>query len=142
PAFHFRRSQVIAPQKTGKGPWSAAIICLEAVGPALFNGWARGGELYRCVDFGCDCGWEYEYEPGEAMGRPWATPLIQLLATSVEQVDNVYRPLQAMARYGPLQSVMRVGEEFVRLPNDGRIDVVTSSATARLGNPITFALQD
>jgi hypothetical protein len=28
------------------------------------------------------------------------------------------------------------------LPNDGRIDVVTSSAQSRLGNPITFALQD
>jgi putative lipoic acid-binding regulatory protein len=26
------------------------------------------------------------------------TPLIQLLATSEDQVDNVYRPLQAMAR--------------------------------------------
>jgi hypothetical protein len=30
----------------------------------------------------------------------------------------------------------------MRLPNDGRIDVVTSSAQSRLGNPITFALQD
>ncbi|MCW2870881.1 hypothetical protein, partial [Actinacidiphila oryziradicis] len=29
-----------------------------------------------------------------------------------------------------------------RLPNDGRIDVVTSSAQSRLGNPITFAMQD
>jgi hypothetical protein len=142
PAFHNRRSQVIAPQKTGKGPWSASIICVEAVGPALFAGWATGDEVYDCRDHGCDCEWTYEYEPGEPMGMPWPTPLIQLLATSEDQVDNVYRPLQAMAKSGPLADVMRVGEEFIRLPNDGRIDVVTSSAQSRLGNPITFAMQD
>lgn len=141
-AFHFRRSQVVAPQKTGKGPWSATLVCAEAVGPVLFAGWATGGEVYRCRDHGCGCGWTYEYDPGEPMGRPWDTPLIQLLANSVDQVDNVYRPLQVMAKSEPLASLMRVGEEFIRLPNDGRIDVVTSSARARLGNPVTFALQD
>jgi hypothetical protein len=66
-----------------------------------------------------------------------------LLATSEDQVDNVYTPLKAMARSWPLNQMMRVGEEFIRLPgDDGRIDVVTSSALSRLGNPIIFALQD
>jgi hypothetical protein len=142
PAFHNRRSQVVAPQKTGKGPWSATIVCAEAVGPVVFAGWAEGGELFRCIDHGCDCGWDYEFRPGEPMGMPWATPLIQLLATSQDQVDNVYRPLQSMVKLGPLGEIMRVGEEFIRLPGSGRIDVVTSSALSRLGNPITFALQD
>jgi hypothetical protein len=50
------------------------------------------------------------------------------LATAEDQVDNVYRPLQAIVRGGVLGDQMRVGEEFIRLPNDGRIDVVTSSA--------------
>ena len=142
PAFHYRRSQVIAPQKTGKGPWSAAIIAAEAIGPAVFAGWASGGEVYRCRDHGCPCGWRYRYQQGEPMGRPWSTPLIQLLASAEDQTDNVFRPLQAMARHDRMCGRMRVGEEFIRLPNDGRIDVVTSSALARLGNPITFALQD
>ena len=141
-AFHFRRSQVMAPQKTGKGPWSAALIAGEALGPVRFAGWAEGGELFDCREHRCSCGFVYEYSPGEPMGRPWATPLIQLLATAEDQTDNVYRPLQAMARSGPLAERMKVGEEFIRLPNEGRIDVVTSSAQARLGNPITFALQD
>jgi hypothetical protein len=35
-AFHYRRSQTVRPQKTGKGPFIASVICLEAVGPALF----------------------------------------------------------------------------------------------------------
>jgi len=141
-AFQHRRSQIVGPQKSGKGPWSATIIGAEAVGPVVFAGFAEGGEAYDCADWGCRCGWGYEYQPGEPMGRRWPTPLIQLLATSSEQTDNVYRPLQAMARGGDLGRQMKVGEEFIRLPNDGRIDVVTSSATARLGNPITFALQD
>jgi hypothetical protein len=141
-AFHYRRAQAVAPQKSGKGPWAASVVAAEAVGPVLFNGWAQGGERYRCSDHRCGCGWVYEYEPGEPMGRPWNQPLIQITATSEDQTDNTYRPLQAMIRNGPLAEVMKVGEQFIRLPNDGRIDVVTSSAQSRLGNPITFAPQD
>lgn len=142
PAFHNRRSLVVAPQKTGKGPWSASIVSVEAVGPVVFCGWAEGGELYDCRDHGCGCGWMYEYGPGEPMGMPWPKPLIQLLATAEDQVDNVFGPLQEMIRSGPLGEQMRVGEQFIRISNGGRIDTVTSSAAARLGNPITFAMQD
>lgn len=141
-AFHYRRSLIIAPQKTGKGPFSAAIITLEALGPCLFAGWAKGGEVYRCEDHGCGCGWEYEYAAGEPMGRRWATPLIQLTATSDDQTDNVYAPLKSMLKHGPLAPLVTVGEEFTRLPNDGKIETVTSSALSRLGNPIIFAMQD
>lgn len=141
-AFMYRRTQVMAPQKTGKGPWSASIVCAEAVGPVLFLGWAVAGDTYECADHGCDCGWVYKYMPGEAMGHPWPTPLIQLLATSEDQVDNVYRPLQVMARGVRLSGLMKVREGFIRLPNDGIIEVVTSSALSRLGNPLNFCLQD
>ena len=141
-AFVNRRSLVMAAQKVGKGPDGAAGVALEAVGPALFAGWAEDGDFYACSDHGCLCGWSYAYDVGEAMGMPWPTPLIQLLATSQDQVDNVYRPLQAMARGPYLSALMRVGEEFIRLPNDGRIDTVTSSAQSRLGQPITFAFMD
>jgi hypothetical protein len=142
PAFHYRRSQVVAPQKTGKGPWSATLCALEGVGPALFAGWAGDDDGYACSDHGCGCGWEYAYQPGEPMGMPWPTPLIQITATSEDQTDNIYRPLQSMIRNGPLAYQMRVGESFIRLPNEGRIDVVTSSAQSRLGNPLTYAPQD
>jgi hypothetical protein len=141
-AFYYRRAQAVAPQKSGKGPWAASIVAAEGVGPVLFGGWALGGERFRCSDHRCGCGWVYEYEPGEPMGRPWNKPLIQITATSEDQTDNTYRPLQEMIRNGPLGELMRVGEQFIRLPNDGRIDVVTSSAQSRLGNPITFASQD
>lgn len=147
-AFVYRRSQVIAPQKTGKGPWAAAITAAEAVGPVLFLGWAKGGEQYDCADNGCECGWIYTYLAGEPMGHAWATPLIQLLATSEDQVDNVYKPLKGMARGERLRDRMKVREGFIRIagedddPEACRIDVVTSSAKSRLGNPITFCIQD
>jgi hypothetical protein len=141
--FFYRRSQVVAPQKTGKGPWAAAIIALEGLGPTVFVGFAAGGEFYECVDHGCECGWSYEYEPGEPMGIPRPTPLIQLTATAKEQTANVYRPLKAMFRGSGLSfESAKTGEEFIRLPDDGRIDTVTSSAQSKLGNPVTFVLHD
>lgn len=143
PAFFFRRSQVVLPQKAGKAPYSAAHVCLEGVGPALFDGWAEGGEVYDCRDHGCGCGWAYEYEPGEAMGRPWPTPLVQITATSEDQTDNIYDALRPMIDEGPLSVLIpKTGEEFIRLPNNGRIDVVTSNATSRLGQRVTFVPQD
>jgi hypothetical protein len=142
-AFFYRRSQQVLPQKAGKGPLTAAQVCVEAVGPALFAGWARGGEIYDCRDHGCGCGFVYEYDAGEPMGRPWPTPLIQITATSEEQTANIYAALKPMIDEGPLSEVIpRTGEEFIRLPNGGRIDTVTSSATSRLGQRVTFVPQD
>jgi hypothetical protein len=143
PAFHYRRSQILLPQKAGKGPYTAAHVCIEAVGPALFAGWAQGGETWDCRDHRCDCGWVYEYRPGEPMGMPWPTPLIQITAFSQEQTDNVYDALRPMIDDGPLhQLIPKTGEEFIRLPGGGRIDVVTSSAQSRLGQRVTFVPQD
>lgn len=142
PAFTNRRSLVVGPQKTGKSPWGASIVTVEAVGPVIFAGWAKGGEQYRCKDHGCGCGWIYEYEPGEPMGMPRPMSTIQLLATAEDQTDNVYRPLQEMIRRGPLSEQMKVREGFIRLPHNGRIDPITSAPNSKLGNPIHFALAD
>lgn len=147
-AFTYRRSQVVGPQKSGKGPWSATIVANEAVGPSLFGGWAKAGEAYDCADSGCSCGWYFEYAAGEPKGLRHPSPLIQLTATSLEQVDNVYRPLTAMIHLGPLKHLLKVRDSFIRIvgnsddPDMDRIDAVTSSAQSRLGNPVTFGLQD
>lgn len=147
-AFVYRRSQVIAPQKTGKGPWAAAVTAFEACGPCIFAGWASEGDVFRCAESGCPCGWVYSYLPGEPMGMRHPSPLIQLTATAEDQVMNVYRPLSAMVRRGPLSAMMAVREGFIRITglsgeaDADRIDIVTSSARSRLGNPISFAVQD
>lgn len=142
-AFAYRRSQLVRPQKWGKGPFSAAMICAEAVGPVLFAGWAEGGEVYDCRDHDCGCGWVWEYEPGDPMGRPWPTPLIQITANSEDQTANVYSALTPMIELGPLAELIPdTGETRINLPNDGRIDPVTSRARTRLGQRVTFVVQD
>lgn len=148
-AFTYQQTLVVGPQKTGKGPYSAANVAFEAAGPSVFGGWAAGGERYRCEDHGCPCGWEYEYLDGEPKGVRHPSPLIQLTATSEDQVDNIYRPLKAMIRLGPLKHLLAPRQGFVRVLREDRedddfdrIDVVTASANSRLGNPISDAEQD
>lgn len=147
-AFFYRRTLTVAPQKTGKGPMSASFVCFEACGPSVFAGWAEEGDIYLCSDHGCDCGWAYQYLPGEPMGMRHPSPLIQITAFSQEQADNIYRPLRGMVRLGPLRKLLAVREGFIRvlgMTDDDdldRIDVVTASANSRLGNPISDAEQD
>lgn len=143
PAFVYRRGLLVGPQGVGKNPLIAAQVTLEAVGPAVFAGWAGNDDGYACADHGCGCGWEYAYDPGEPMGAPWPTPLIQITAFSQDSTDNTYDALRPMIELGPLADVIRkTGEEFIRLPGGGRIDTVTSSDRSRLGQRLTFAPQD
>lgn len=140
--FHYRRSIVVGPQKCGKSPWGAGMILLEGVGPSLFAGWATGGEVYRCEDHGCGCGWEYHYEVGEAMGAPRRKSLLGLLAFAEDQTQNVYEPMQTMVATGPLEEQIKVREGFLRLPNRGMILPMSAAAKSKLGKPLTGALGD
>lgn len=122
-AFHYRRSQLVRSQKWGKGPFSAALICAEAVGPVLFDGWGSDGE---------------------PVGRPWATPLIQVTAASEDQTANVYAALTPMIEESDELSLLipDTGETRINLPGGGRIEPVTSQARSRLGQRVTFVVQD
>lgn len=147
-AFYYQQTLVVGPQKTGKGPYTAAQVAFEAVGPSVFAGWAEGGEKYRCEDNGCPCGFEWVYEPGEPMGMRHPSPLIQIGAFSEDQAYNVYRPLKYSVENGPLRHVLSTQQGFMRVlglsksEDADRIDVVTASANSRLGNPISDAEQD
>lgn len=117
-----RGSQLVRAQKWGKGPLTAAMICAEAEGPVLFSHWD---------------------ENGEPVGRPWATPWIQITATSEDQTDNVYRALRPMIELGPLAELIPdTGETRINLRNGGRIEPVTSKARSRLGQRVTFCVSD
>jgi hypothetical protein len=117
-----RGSQLVRPQKWGKGPFSAAVICAEAGGPVLFDGWDSNGE---------------------PVGRPWTTPHVQVTAVSEDQTENVWRALQPMIELGELKAdIPDTGLTRVNLPGGGLIEPVTSNARSRLGQRITFAVQD
>lgn len=121
--FHFERGgQLVRPQKWGKGPFSAAVICAEAYGPVIPDGWDADGE---------------------PVGRPWTTPHIQVTAVSEDQTDNVFRALIPMINLGALKAdIPDVGLTRINIPGGGIIEPVTSSARSRLGQRITFAVQD
>lgn len=142
-AFVHRFALLVGPQGIGKNPLIATQVCLEGVGPSLFGGWAGPDDGYACADWGCGCGWEYPYDPGEPMGMLRPTPLIQITAFSEDSTGNTYDALRPMIELGPLADVMpNRGEEFIRLPGGGRIETVTSSNQSRLGQRATFVPQD
>jgi hypothetical protein len=123
-AWAYRRSQLVRPQKWGKGPLSSALICAEALGDVRFAGWDADGE---------------------PVGRPWpeSSVWIQVTATSEDQTDNVYRALRPMIEQGPLGDlVLDTGVAQINLPGGGLIEPVTASGRARLGQRITFSVQD
>lgn len=127
--FHYiRGGQLIRPQKWGKGPFAAALICAHGSGPVRFSHWDAAGE---------------------PVGKPWRTPRIQITASSEKQADNVWKALLPMIRLGKLGEVVddaggskAVGETRVKLPGGGEITPTTASARSRLGAPIVFLLQD
>jgi hypothetical protein len=122
--YYVRGGQLTRPQKWGKGPLSAAVICAEAQGPVRFDRW------------------DPEHRDG-VIGKPVATPLIQVTAVSEDQTDNVYSALLPMIELGALHGeVEDTGLGRINLPGGGRIVPVTASAVSRLGQRITFAVQD
>jgi hypothetical protein len=121
--WHQRGAQLVRPQKWGKGPLGAAITCAEAAGPVCFDGWDAAGE---------------------PVGKPWATPHIQITACSEDQTANTWRALQPMIELGPLgdEFIPDTGLTRVNLAGGGIIEPVTASARSRLGQRVTFAVQD
>lgn len=123
--FVFRRAQLVRPQKWGKGPLSAAMICAEASGPVLFDRWDR------------DC---------HPIGRPWPTPWIQVVAVSEDQTDNIWTALLPMIELGELKAdIPDTGKTRINVQgaaSAGVIEPVTSAAISRLGQRLTFAVHD
>jgi hypothetical protein len=119
---YVRGGQLVRPQKWGKGPLSAALVCAEAQGPVRFDGWDAAGE---------------------PVGKPWATPLIQITAVSEDQTENIYSALLPMIELGALHAEIEdTGLGRINLPGGGKIEPVTASAISRLGQRITFSAQD
>lgn len=117
-----RGGQLVRPQKHGKGPFSAAIICAEAAGPVRFD----------------------RFEDGKVKGKAWDTPWIQVTAVSEDQTANVFRALLPMIQLSQSldMEIADTGLTRINLPGGGYIEPVTSSARSRLGQRVTFCLQD
>jgi hypothetical protein len=122
----FYRGVISRPRGWGKSPFLAALACLEALGPVVFDGWDADGQ---------------------PVAKPWAevrTPLVQILAVSEDQTKNTWSPLLEMLREGPAIDEypgLEPMDTFVNLPR-GKIEAKTSSARTVKGNRAVFAVMD
>ncbi len=122
----------------------AGRFCLfEAFGPCRFGGWAEGGEIYTDP---WGFGFEYEYQPGEPIGRHITAPFIRILATEENQTGNTYRTVKFNLTDDdcPLSELpgIDVGKWSTFLPDGGEIRTSTASASSKDGGLETFAVAD
>ena len=124
----YRRGVLERPKGWGKSPLLGALAFAELVGPVIFDGWDAAGE---------------------PVGKPWPTPWVQIAAVSEDQTDNTYAQLvQALAESPAVDTwPLDIGKGRIFLTGKGkeipgRIEPVTTSAGAREGQPVTFAVED
>lgn len=121
------------------------LVLFEGFGPSRFCGFAEGGEVYRCSDNGCGCGWTYSYKPGEPMGRRVVYPFIRCLATEEGQAGNTYDNVHFNLEEGPLSADLpngAAGLTRVFIPGGGEIRPSTASNSAKDGGKETFVVFD
>lgn len=131
----YRRTCIIRPKKWGKGPFSAALALCEATGPCRFAGWTDSGRPIVVP----------VQDAPRQFGGGW-TPWVQVVGTSEAQTNNIWVPLRAMLPSLSATTGIGIdaGAERVLLDSgaSGRIEPVTSSATSREGQPVTFGACD
>ena len=122
-----RRGIISRPRGWGKSPFTAAVACFEALGPALSDGWDADGQ---------------------PVGMPWSEvrrPLVEIAAVSEDQVDtNTWAPLLDMLERGPVIDEYPGVEPmagFVNLPY-GKIQKRTAEASSAKGAPAHFVVCD
>jgi hypothetical protein len=111
---------------SGKSPFAAVVSLLELLGPV------------RLMSFD-------DTQPGGVVGMRVAMPLVQVAATSEDQTQNTMRMVRAMSHRGTALAKrykLEVGKTYVETPDGGKLQQITSSATAAEGSELTFAVAD
>lgn len=120
----YRRGVLVRPKGWGKSPFLGGVSLAEFVGPVVFDGWDAAGE---------------------PVGKPWATPWIQVASVSEDSTDNTWSSVLQMVQDGSVVEQVPgidVGITRIHIPGGGRMEPVTSSAGSREGQRTTFALPD
>jgi len=122
-----------------KSELAAFIALFEAFGPARFDGWAEGGEIFRWRDF------VHRYEAGEPMGKVVTYPFIRCLATEEAQAGNTYDNVYFNLTEGPLGDGLpkgTAGLTRVFIPGGGEIRPSTASSSSKDGGKESFTVFD
>ena len=134
----FRRAVLSRPKGRAKSELAGALVCWEALGECRFDHWARPSERSW---------WGYEYEAGEPVGRPVASPFIRCLATEIQQSGNTYDNVREMLSNDTVVSTYGfrrgdIGRTRVYLPGGGEIRPSTAAGASKDGGKETFAVAD
>ena len=122
-----------------KSELAGFITLFEAMGPARFDGWAEGGEIYERDGF------VYTYQPGEPLGKLVTAPVIRCLATEEGQAGNTYDNVYFNLTEGPLGNGLprdSAGLTRIFLPGGGEIIPSTASNSSKDGGKETFVVFD
>jgi phage terminase large subunit-like protein len=133
---YFRRAMLSRPKGRAKSELAGMLCCVEFLGPARFDHWAKRGETSW---------WGYEFEPGEPVGEGVTNPIIRCFATEENQAGNTFSNALFMLEegavadaYGPIDT----GLTRINHPERGFIISTTSAAGSKDGGLDTFACFD
>jgi hypothetical protein len=115
----YDRSQLVLPKGSGKSPFAGALSAGELGGPVVFDGFDAAGR---------------------AVGRPHASPWVQLAAVSEDQTVNTMSIVIAMLQDADIPG-LDPGLTRIYTAN-GRLEPVTASAPSREGQRLTAAVLD
>jgi hypothetical protein len=131
------------PKGTNKSGLGAMFALFEALGPARFDGYAEGTEVYEDP---WGLGFRYEYEYGEPMGKHVHVPIIRIMATEEGQTGNVYDTIfyNLTDDESLLSQIPGVdpGRTRIYLPLGGEIIPSTASSASKDGGRETFVVFD
>jgi hypothetical protein len=131
------------PKGSNKSGFGAMLGLFEALGPARFAGFAKGGERYEDP---WGLGFSYTYAPGEPMGKPVHVPIIRIMATEEGQTGNVFDTIyfNLTDDEALLSQIPGVdpGRTRVYLPFGGEIIPSTASSASKDGGRETWVCFD
>lgn len=82
---------------------------------------------------------------GGCVGKPVSMPLVQIAATAEAQTENTMRMVRAFARKGSRLQVeygLDPGKTQILAPNEGKLEVITSSYQSAEGAEVTCVIAD
>ncbi len=122
--FKYRNAVIERPKGWGKSPLLAAICCTEFLGPTNFAGWDANGN---------------------PVGKPTASPLVQIAAISDSQAENTMSLVREMLSGGQVMyhyPYLDINLAKITYPGGKKLEKVTASPRGREGNRATFVVMD
>lgn len=113
---------------SGKSPFAAVMALVELLAPVRFDRFDSSA-------------------PGGVVGKPVAMPWVQIAAASKDQTENTFRHVRSMVSKHNAPALHRdyaldVGKTQVFVQPEGKLEVITASASTAEGAEVSFVIGD